>query len=171
MDYSLRPMMKNIEFLKAINDSHFTTELAMFNVEINLEPRKFQDKCFFRCESDLVNDNLNNRKLAEKYPLPVIFGIEEYLEGPMLSYINDHGYVLLGFEAGQLDAPNSMEKNKTFILQSFLPTGFMKNKALYHELIRSRRKLPYVHSFFEVKRSYRIKEDDEFKTLEAYVNF
>ena len=31
------------------------------------------------------------------------FGIEEYLNGPLLSYINELGYVAFGFEGGQHD--------------------------------------------------------------------
>jgi len=119
----------------------------------------------------LINDTLNNRKLAEKYPLRVILGIEEYLDGPMLSYINDQGYASLGFEAGQHDDPSSFEIHKSFIIQSFLLTGFMKDKDRYQEMIRSRRKLPYAHSFFEIRHRYNIKENEEFKMLEGYVNF
>ncbi|MEP2026536.1 succinylglutamate desuccinylase/aspartoacylase family protein, partial [Reichenbachiella sp.] len=41
----------------------------------------------------VVNDSLLNRKFTEQFPLPMILGIEEYLEGPILSYINELGYV------------------------------------------------------------------------------
>jgi hypothetical protein len=37
-----------------------------------------------------VNDSLLNREFTSMYPLPSILGIEEYLEGPLLSYINEH---------------------------------------------------------------------------------
>ncbi|HRV55758.1 MAG TPA: succinylglutamate desuccinylase/aspartoacylase family protein, partial [Mangrovimonas sp.] len=36
-----------------------------------------------------INDALINRKFSELFPLPVVLGIEEYLEGPLLSYINE----------------------------------------------------------------------------------
>ena len=48
----------------------------------------------------VLNDSLLNRKYASNYPLPIILGIEEYLEGALLSYINELGYVSLGFESG-----------------------------------------------------------------------
>lgn len=51
----------------------------------------------------VMNDSLLNRKFTDQYPLPTILGIEEYLEGPLLSYINELGYVAFGFEAGQHD--------------------------------------------------------------------
>lgn len=123
------------------------------------------------CPFVLINDTLKNRVLAEKYPLRIILGIEEYLDGPFLSYINDQGHISLGFEAGQHNDPNCKEIHKQFILQTFMLSGFMRDKTLYNELIRTRRKLPFAHDFFEIRQRYRIKEKEEFKMIEGYVNF
>ena len=48
-----------------------------------------------------ISDSINNRKFSSKFTVPVILGIEEYLDGPFLSFINEFGHVALGFEAGQ----------------------------------------------------------------------
>ena len=40
-----------------------------------------------------VNDSIVNRKFTRQYPISQILGIEEYLEGPLLSYLNELGYV------------------------------------------------------------------------------
>ena len=32
-----------------------------------------------------ISDSLNNRKFSKKFPLPVVLGIEEYLDGPLLN--------------------------------------------------------------------------------------
>ncbi len=66
MDYSLRPLMKNLELLKRLRDDHFTTELAKFNLEINLEPRVFRNKCFSKYENDLVRLLTKANKQAHK---------------------------------------------------------------------------------------------------------
>ena len=50
-----------------------------------------------------INDALINRIFSKKFPVPIVLGIEEYLHGPLLSYINALGYVSLGFESGQHD--------------------------------------------------------------------
>ena len=50
-----------------------------------------------------INDALINRKFSTLFPVPLVLGIEEYLEGPLLSYVNQLGYVSLGFESGQHD--------------------------------------------------------------------
>ena len=54
-----RPAVNNQEILKAINDPHFTTELARYNLEINLDPVELKGDCFTQ-----VSDQL--RTLLEK---------------------------------------------------------------------------------------------------------
>ena len=41
------------EVLARIKDDHFTTELAKFNLEINLDPLELKDNCFTKLEQDL----------------------------------------------------------------------------------------------------------------------
>lgn len=66
IDYSLRPLMKNLEVIKALNDDHFTTELAKFNLEINLDPRLFEKKCLSQLENDLVRMLTKVNRVAHK---------------------------------------------------------------------------------------------------------
>ena len=47
--------------------------------------------------------------------LTLLLGIEEYLQGPLLSYINTLGYVSLGFESGQHDNKQAILNNIAFI--------------------------------------------------------
>ncbi|WP_431125876.1 succinylglutamate desuccinylase/aspartoacylase family protein [Flagellimonas flava] len=63
----------------------------------------------------VLNDSLLNRKFASQYPLPTILGIEEYLVGALLSYINELGYVSLGYESGQHDDVVSIRNCTHFI--------------------------------------------------------
>ena len=51
-----------------------------------------------------ISDSLNNRKYSSNFSIPTILGIEEYLDGPLLTYINEFGHIALGFEAGQHDS-------------------------------------------------------------------
>jgi len=57
-------------------------------------------------------------------------GIEEFLEGPLLSYINELGYLAIGFEAGQNDRLASFENHKAFIYLSMLHSGFIDRTSL-----------------------------------------
>jgi CBS domain-containing protein len=48
-----RPANNNISILDKIGDSHFTTELAKYNLEINLDPLELKDNCFSDMETQL----------------------------------------------------------------------------------------------------------------------
>lgn len=53
VDDDFRPAGKSLEVLDAIDDSHFTTELANYNMEINLDPHKLSEGCFSIVENEL----------------------------------------------------------------------------------------------------------------------
>ena len=40
-----------------------------------------------------VGDTLRNRSFAQKFPVPILLGIEEHLDGTMLEYLNNAGAV------------------------------------------------------------------------------
>lgn len=47
------PASKSLEFLDKITDPHYTNELALFNLEINLDPLKLHGRCFSTMEDKL----------------------------------------------------------------------------------------------------------------------
>lgn len=53
IDRNYGPSLKGPEILKDINHEQFTTELARFNLEINLNPYRFKAKCFSKLEKEL----------------------------------------------------------------------------------------------------------------------
>jgi CBS domain-containing protein len=46
VDRNFKPSLNALEVLQKVKDSHFTPELARYNLEINLEPRQLIDDCF-----------------------------------------------------------------------------------------------------------------------------
>ncbi len=48
-----RPAKTSEQILKAVNDPHFTTEIARYNLEINLDPLELTGDCFSVAEQDL----------------------------------------------------------------------------------------------------------------------
>ncbi|MGW9685196.1 succinylglutamate desuccinylase/aspartoacylase family protein [Flagellimonas sp. 2504JD1-5] len=121
----------------------------------------------------VLNDSLLNRKFASNYPLPIILGIEEYLEGALLSYINDMGYVSLGYESGQHDDPKAIENCVDFIRYTLhvadsvsfdeSKKDFLKNGTL------TKGKSPPI--FYEIYYQYHIKPKSNFKMLPGFANF
>lgn len=62
VDSTWRPAPIILDILPKINNRQFTTELAKFNLEINLDPIEFTGNCIATLESDLIK----NIKKAEK---------------------------------------------------------------------------------------------------------
>ncbi|MEM7186142.1 MAG: succinylglutamate desuccinylase/aspartoacylase family protein [Bacteroidota bacterium] len=120
-----------------------------------------------------VNDSLLNRAFTKQYPLPIVLGIEEFLHGPMLSYINELGYVAFGFEAGQHDAPVAYENQLSFIYLSLAFTGCvsLSEPSVMKHLQRLRSHTSVAQQFFEIVYHHKVNESSDFKMEPGYVNF
>lgn len=120
-----------------------------------------------------VNDSLLNRKFTVQYPLPIILGIEEYLDGPILSYINELGYVAFGYEAGQHDNMSSIENHMAFIYLSMVFCGSVDKKDIdFHQCYdRLAKTTGDVRSIYEIYYRYLIKPEENFKMRPGYFNF
>lgn len=120
-----------------------------------------------------VNDSLLNRQFTIQYPLPIILGIEEYLNGPILSYINELGYVAFGFEAGQHDDMASIENCVSFIYLSLAFCGSLAKKEFdfqkYHDILA--KTTGDVRHIYEIYFHYTIKADEKFQMLPGFYNF
>lgn len=72
VDNSWRPAKSSEALLKEINDPHFTTELAQYNLEINLDPFELTGDCFTKISKQL-NELLNKAKAAgEKHDTKIV---------------------------------------------------------------------------------------------------
>lgn len=49
-----RPSNKSLELLEKIDDDHFTTEIAVFNIEANFDPLELKSNCFSLLEKDIL---------------------------------------------------------------------------------------------------------------------
>jgi predicted transcriptional regulator len=66
VDKDFRPSTKALEMLEKIDDSHYTTELALFNLEINLDPFELKNNCFSKIEKQLTTLLNKGNKAAEE---------------------------------------------------------------------------------------------------------
>lgn len=121
-----------------------------------------------------INDALINRKFSRCFPVPVVLGIEEYLEGPLLSYLNKKGYVSLGFEAGQHTDPEAIKNCEAFISLVLHHTGNFKNldqdkieRCENHLKMASE----YINSIYEVIHKHHIKSEENFKMVDGFKSF
>lgn len=61
------PSMNALEILDKIDDEHYTNELALFNLEINLDPFQLHKKCFSEMENQLFELLGKGRRLADQH--------------------------------------------------------------------------------------------------------
>ncbi len=67
-----RPSKKAQEILEVIDDPHFTTELALYNLEINLDPFEFKKDCFKKLEHQLTTLLSKAKEGAKKFNNKVV---------------------------------------------------------------------------------------------------
>jgi succinylglutamate desuccinylase len=70
-----------------------------------------------------VGDTLRNRHFALMFPLTIVLGLEEQIEGTLLEYLNNLGAITLGVEAGQHDALSSVDNHEALIWNAVVATG------------------------------------------------
>lgn len=121
-----------------------------------------------------INDALINRKFSKLFPVPIVLGIEEYLNGPLLSYINELGYVSLGFESGQHDEKEAIDNCISFIHLALVFAKIMTADEVpdfqehYDQLQFNAHD---VTDIFEVVFLHQIKTNDDFKMKEGFESF
>ena len=121
-----------------------------------------------------INDALINRKFSSQFPVPIVLGIEEYLDGPLLSYINQLGYVSLGFESGQHDALNAVTNGEAFIYLSLIYTGILDKKHIpnyerFETILEEESES--IKDIFEVTYLYKLHEGEKFMMKSNYESF
>ncbi len=120
-----------------------------------------------------VNDSLLNRTYTSQYPLPIVLGIEEYLDGPILSYMNELGYVAFGYEGGQHDDLAAIDNHIAFVCLSLAYTGVIDKDEVdfslhYERLSGLSRNLKKMYEIFY---RHKIRPLEVFQMKPGFVNF
>jgi hypothetical protein len=121
-----------------------------------------------------INDSMINRKFALQFPVPVVLGIEEFLEGPLLSYINQLGYVAIGFESGQHQDPEAVSNSVAFTYMTLVSArslGKLDVEKYSSHVKQLEKSAATVRDIFEVVHLHRIIGMDVFKMLPGFESF
>ncbi|WP_209329995.1 succinylglutamate desuccinylase/aspartoacylase domain-containing protein [Lunatimonas salinarum] len=119
------------------------------------------------------NDSLANRQLAAKFPLPLILGIEEFLDGPLMSHINNLGYPALGFEAGRHESDTSVIRHRAFFILMLVQCRIHSlSPSRIFELERSLASSVTISpGFYEILHRHEVLPLDGFAMDLGFVNF
>ena len=121
-----------------------------------------------------INDALINRKFSQQFPVPVVLGIEEYLDGPLLSYINELGYVSLGFESGQHQEKDAIINCEAFIYLALIFAKAISSKSVIGLPVYFKQLKDQSHQIedtFEVTYLHKIASSDDFNMVPGFESF
>lgn len=120
-----------------------------------------------------VGDTLRNRAFAQKFPVTILLGIEEQLEGTMLEYLNNAGAVTMGFEGGSHTSEHTFDNHTALVWLALLNAGILFENEI-PELDRHRATLAAGKTrarVVEVRYRKGITADDGFKMNAGFNNF
>ena len=120
-----------------------------------------------------VGDTLRNRRFALTFPLTIVLGLEEQIDGTLLEYVNNLGAITMGVEAGQHEAMTSVDHHEAVIWNATASTGNFRREDL-PELDQSRSVLKRASGgmkVVEVRYRHTIGPEDRFKMEPGFKNF
>jgi len=122
----------------------------------------------------IFSDSVNNRKFSKHFPIPIVFGIEEYIQGPLLTYINEYGHVGIGFEAGSHDDENAILINESFLWIALVETTCLDKIDIpnYNYYVNTLEELSdFSNELFEIVDKHSIHKGEKFAMLKGFDNF
>ena len=121
-----------------------------------------------------VGDTLRNRHFAQYFPVRILLGIEERLEGTMLEYLNNAGCVTLGFEGGSHNSNDTIQNHEAMIWLAIVNSGVMWEEdvpgldGFRDRLVAT---TPHHASILEVRYRESVKPEDGFEMKPGFNNF
>jgi len=121
-----------------------------------------------------IADTLRNRKFTDNFPVPRILGIEEQLDSTLLNYINEIGYVAVGFEAGQHVAKSSVDNCEAAVWIMMASAGLISagDFGLYGNPYQTLKKASANNAgVYEVCYRHDVNTGDGFSMNPGFINF
>lgn len=119
-------------------------------------------------------DALPHRAFASRFPIPMIFGLEELVDGTLLNLLSENGVVALTVETGQHQEPEAVDRAETAVWIALESAGVVPTEAL-PELPAARRELAGASASLPRALEMRYKRDvedgDGFAMRPGYHNF
>lgn len=120
-----------------------------------------------------VGDTLRNRAFASHFPVRAVLGLEEQLDGTLLEHANNHGFVTLGFEAGQHSSPASVDHHEALLWIAMVAAGNLRREdvpsySAYRHRLEAAGGGP---KFVEVRHRHAVRPGDDFRMEPGFASF
>lgn len=119
-------------------------------------------------------DTLAGRAVAQKFPVPLILGLEEQLDGTFNEFVSSIGHIGLIFEGGRHEDESSVGYHEAAVWTALTATGQINAASVpradrFRELLaESAKGLPRV---VEIRYRHGIDDGDGFRMRPGYENF
>ena len=122
----------------------------------------------------IMSDTLRNRRFGMEIPAPVILGLEEFLDGTLINYVDELSLQAIAFEAGQHDDPHSIYRHRAAIWIALCSAGCLDRQRTpeYKPALALLRNASAKHAkVFDIQYRYGIGEEEKFSMLPGFENF
>jgi len=122
----------------------------------------------------VVGDTLPNRRFAAALPVPAILGLEEQLDGSLLEYLSELGFVTLGVEVGPHEDPRAVHLLESALWLALASAGLVTEREVPGLVIhrrRLRRDTRGLPRLVEVRHRHAIAPEDGFRMEPGFRTF
>lgn len=119
-------------------------------------------------------DSLPHRAFAADFPVPMVFGLEELVDGTLLNLLSDHGLIALTVETGQHDEMEAIDRAEAAIWIAMVSAGLLPER-LVPEATTGRKLLRrdsnYLPRALEMRQKRDVSDGDGFEMRPGFSNF
>lgn len=122
----------------------------------------------------IMGDTLQNRSVAFALPIPAILGLEERVDGTLLSYFSELGHTAVCVEGGQNDNPTTIDHHEAAIWITMTQVGLLRRSYVpdlqrHHDtLVSASQGAPRV---VELRHRQEVPRDVDYEMEPGYTNF
>lgn len=159
-DFEMRELLAGFEkILDSANDEVFALDLHSTSAE--------------GLPFATVGDTLRNRRFAQKFPVTILLGIEEQLDGTMLEYLNNLGAVTFGFEGGQHDSDQTARNHESLVWLALCYSGILRKEDVpdFEKHWQNLSAASERQRILEVRHREAIEPEDKFEMNPGFENF
>lgn len=122
----------------------------------------------------VFTDSIPHRDFAQRFPIPMIFGLEELVDGTLINMLSDHGLIAVTVETGQHEEPAAVDRAEAALWIALVAAGLLPER-LVPEATEGRKLLRrdsgYLPRALEMRYRRHVEADDAFSMNAGYRNF
>ncbi len=119
-------------------------------------------------------DSLPQRAFAAHFPVPMIFGLEEQVDGTLLNLLSEQGFVSITVETGQHDEPAAVDRAEAAVWIAVEASGLLPGRLVPEATDarkRLRRDAGHLPRALEMRYRHPLEDGDGFAMDPGYSNF